>query len=108
MLTSLALSLGLTLAVELAFALLWGLRRRDLLLCALVNILTNPVVVLMYMLIRHPCAVAAGECLAAAAEGWHYRRYGRNIPRPWLFSLLCNVLSFSLGLVINQLMDYHD
>ncbi len=108
MLTSLSLSLLLTLAIELGFALLWGLRRRDLLLCALVNILTNPVVVLMYLLIRRPCAVAVWEGLAVAIEGWHYRRYGRQIRRPCLFSLLCNVLSFFLGLVINQLMDYHD
>ena len=104
MLTTFALSLGLTLVFELTFALLWGLRRRDLLLCALVNVLTNPVVVLLYLLFPHPAATAAWECMAAAVEGWYYRRYGQNIRAPRLFSVLCNGISFSLGLVINQFL----
>ncbi len=104
MLTAFALSLGLTLACELPFALLWGLRGRDLLLCALVNLLTNPAVVLLHLLVPHPCATALWEAGAFAAEGWHYRRYGQKIRAPWLFSLLCNGLSFSLGLVINRFL----
>ena len=104
MLTSFVLSLGLTLVFELTFALLWGLRRRDLLLCLLVNVLTNPVVVLLYLLFPHPAATAVWECTAAAVEGWHYCRYGQNIRAPWLFSVLCNAISFSLGLVINHFL----
>ena len=104
MLTSFALSLGLTLVFELTFALLWGLRRRDLLLCALVNVLTNPVVVLLYLLFPHPVATAVWECTASTVEGWYYRRYGQNIRTPWLFSVLCNGISFSLGLVINHFL----
>ncbi len=104
MLTSFALSLGLTLVFELTFALLWGLRRRARLLCALVNVLTNPVVVLLYLLFPHPVATAVWECTAAAVEGWHYRRYGQNIRTPWIFSVLCNGISFSLGLVINHFL----
>ncbi len=95
------LSLALTLAVELSFALLWGLRGRDLLLCALVNLLTNPAVVLLHQLFPRPAATAVFECVACAAEGWYYSRYGRHIRAPWLFSLLCNGLSFSFGLLIN-------
>ncbi len=49
MLTTLAISLALTLALEEAFALVWGLRgRRELGTVVLVNILTNPPVVLLY------------------------------------------------------------
>ena len=48
MLTVLAGSLALTLVLEELFALLWGLRgRRELTVVALVNILTNPPVVLL-------------------------------------------------------------
>jgi len=51
LLSSLALSLLLTLALEAGFFLLVGKRnRKDLLLTCLVNILTNPVVVLVYWL----------------------------------------------------------
>ena len=49
MLTVLAGSLALTLVLEELFALLWGLRgRRELTVVALVNVLTNPPVVLLY------------------------------------------------------------
>lgn len=102
MLTIFLLSLALTLAIELAFALLWGLRGRDLLLCALVNLLTNPAVVLLHQLFPQPAATAALECAACAVEGWYYSRYGRRVRVPWLFALLCNALSFSCGLLIHQ------
>lgn len=45
---SLAVSLGLTLALELAFALIWRVERSDLPAVALANLLTNPVVVLCH------------------------------------------------------------
>ena len=49
MLTVLAVSLLLTLLFEEGFALVWGLRgKRELGLVALVNVLTNPPVVLLY------------------------------------------------------------
>ena len=48
MLRSLALSLGLTLLLEIPAALILGLRRKeDILLVGLVNILTNPIIVLI-------------------------------------------------------------
>ena len=44
-----AISLGLTLLLELPVVYLWGVRkRRDLTLAVLVNVLTNPVVVLLH------------------------------------------------------------
>lgn len=49
MLKTLAMSLVLTLVLEEFFALIWGLRgRQELGTVALVNILTNPPVVLSY------------------------------------------------------------
>ena len=49
MLTNLAISLLLTLLLEELFALAWGLRGRwELTMVALMNCLTNPVVVLLH------------------------------------------------------------
>lgn len=104
MLRAFVLSLALTLVFELGFALFWGLRRRDLVLCALVNVLTNPVVVLLHWAFPHPAATALWELGAVAVEGWYYRRCGRQIRRPLVFSLLCNLFSFCLGLIINPLL----
>lgn len=101
---SLAGSLLLTLALELAFALLWRVERADLPAVALANVLTNPVVVLCVHIAERyapgprPSAVLALELGAAAAEALVYSRRSR-IPRPLLFSLCANAFSFFAGLL---------
>lgn len=102
---SLALSLGLTLVLELGFALLWGVGRRDLPLVALVNVLTNPVVVLCHTLAAWylPGALVqitlALELGAVGTEGYLY--CGRSqIKLPWCFSLCANLFSFTVGLLL--------
>lgn len=101
---SLGVSLLLTLALELGFALLWGVERRDLTLVALANVLTNPVVVLCYtaaaslvpgLLIP---AVAVLELGAVAVEGWLFRTRS-DIRFPWAFALCANLFSFTIGLI---------
>lgn len=104
MLTAFALSLGLTLAIELSVALLWGIRRRDLLLVALVNLLTNPAVLLLHLLARSLPATLLLEAAAICVEALYYQRYGARIRQPWLFSCAANVVSFSLGLFFNSLL----
>ena len=107
---SLGASLGLTLVFELAFALLWGLRGRDLLLCALVNLLTNSIVVFCTLCWRHygpdPAwlPVPFLELLAVLTEGHFYRRDGQRVRRPFLFSLCANAFSYGLGLLLSFLM----
>ena len=108
-LLSLGVSLGLTLLFEVPFAALWGLRKRDLTLCILVNVLTNPVVVLCTLLWRayvpYPDrpAVAFLELAAVATEGLLYRDLGERIRKPILLSACANALSYSLGLLINHI-----
>ncbi len=102
---SLAGSLVMTLVLELGFALLWRVERRDLPAVVLANVLTNPVVVLCCHAAAWlapgflAAAVPALEAGAVAVEGLIYRRRSR-IFRPWVFSLCANALSFLTGLLI--------
>lgn len=100
-------SLALTLAFEIPFCLLFRIRgRHDILLTVLVNILTNPAVVLTYILLmsytRYPewAVVLPLELLAVAVEGLCYKYRGENIPRPFLLSLGANAFSYGVGLII--------
>jgi hypothetical protein len=109
LLLTFAISLGLTLLLELLIARLCRLRGRDYLLVLLVNILTNPAVVYLDMV----CAshVPNGrdlwqiplEVAAILIEGWCYARYARSLRRPWTFALVANVFSYGFGLFLNTL-----
>ena len=111
LLTSLTVSLGLTLALESGFFLLVGKRnRRDLLLVLLVNVITNPAVVLLHWLALSYTDWSAAlvtiplELFAVIAEGAYYKRYGQTFKRPFLFSLAANAFSFGIGLLIQLLI----
>lgn len=110
MLTILAVSLALTLLLEEGFALAWGLReRRELVVVALVNVLTNPAVVLFYHTAvglwgwRGLPVTAALETLAVLIEWRCYRACSKQLRRPFLFALLANAFSYDAGCVINLL-----
>ncbi len=110
MLIVLAVSLLLTLVFEEGFALVWGLRgRRELGLVALVNVLTNPPVVLLYYTatgLWHWNAVLVTVALEAAAvlvEWRCYRAYSEQVKQPFLFALVINLFSYGAGCVINLL-----
>ena len=114
-----AVSLGLTLIIEIVFALFWRLQSpRELLLVGAVNLLTNPIVVAGYYLARwlvlkdFPGApgmesawILKGvklllEAAAIGTEAFSYRMASRDIQNPWLFSLLANSLSYFTGNLI--------
>ena len=110
MLRIMGVSLFLTLALEGIFALGWGLRsRRELTIVALVNIMTNPAVVLLY----HTCTGLFGwppvlvtavlESAAVLAEWVAYRACSEALKRPFLFALVANAFSYGVGCVINFL-----
>ena len=108
------ISLAMTLLLELAYALFWGVRGRyDLLLTVLVNVLTNPIVVftVYYVRIRrfsmNTGLVTAGlEIFAVVTEALLYRRFSRTIRRPWLFSLSVNAFSYAVGELINGIRGF--
>lgn len=101
---SLLLSLGLTEAFECGFALCLKKRGKALLLCALVNLITNPPVVLLHRLLGEGWAFVAGLEAGAVLIEWLLYRYSGLFKRPFCFSLAANALSFSLGLLVNQLV----
>ena len=104
------MSLALTLALEELFALIWGLRgRRELGVVALVNVLTNPPVVLLHhtaigLLGWNVAVVTVVLETAAVLVEWRcYRLCSQQLRRPLLFALLANVFSYGAGRVINLL-----
>lgn len=107
----LAISLALTLVLELSYARFWGVRgRHDFLLAAAVNLLTNPVVVFVYYLVWYrrfqvnQGFVTLGlEIWAVVTEALLYRKFAKTIRRPWLFSLSVNAFSYAAGELINGL-----
>lgn len=111
MLTALAVSLALTLALEELFALAWGLRgRRELALVALANCLTNPPVVLLHAtataLWRWPAlpVTAALEAAAVLTEWRCYRAFSDQLRRPLLFALAANAFSYGMGWAMQRLL----
>ena len=120
---TMVLSLALTEAAELCAAWLLGLRSRTgLRIVALVNLLTNPVVVLLSVLIPRYSAVdisyvalvaelALWAWLTEACIYWAYRigQYWENedsmvrrIPAftPFLLSSVLNLVSFTAGKLV--------
>ena len=94
-------SLLLTLAFEETVAYLWGLRGGGLLLCLLVNVMTNPMAVTLHSIFPVWQVTALLEVGVVLAEGACYRFCNQEIRRPWLLALISNGVSFGLGLVFN-------
>ena len=111
---SLIFSLILTLLLEAVFFLvvrsIEGKHdKKDLLLVVMVNILTNPAVVLLYWLvilytnINYIIILAPLEIFAVLTEGYIYKKNGRIFKHPYLFSIAANSFSFGTGLLLQLL-----
>ena len=106
---SLVLSLGLTIILEFLFAFLWGVNKRYFRLVAVVNILTNPIVVGCHILIRlyFPFALIYAtivlELLAIMTESMLYKKHS-DMKFPLLFSVCANVFSYSIGVILNLIL----
>ncbi len=111
-LTSLTVSLGVTLFIEVLLALILGIRtKKDIALVALCNVLTNPAVVFISIIASLYLGntliiicTAILELLAFVTEAVIYRKFltaGRL--HPFLLSLILNLASFLTGVVINNL-----
>jgi len=94
LLTSLVISLVLTILLEEIFAVTVGIRdKRDLILIGLVNVVTNPFVVLVYYLavlytsISLLLIIILLEIIAVFVEALYFKNYGKTFRHPFLFSL---------------------
>lgn len=100
-----AISLGLTLVIELGVSLLLGMRTgRQILLVMLVNILTNPAAVLLCWLGAPQIPI---EIAVVAVEGGIYHCFSKeerwNMTHPVLLAAALNIISYSAGLLIQWL-----
>ena len=106
---ALAASLALTIAIESGFSVLIGIRnKKDLLLVIMVNVLTNPIVVLLYWIAVYytnwntVLVIIPLELFAVLTEGFYYKKYAQKIKRPFIFSIAANAVSYSIGFIIQQ------
>ena len=121
LLYALGISLTATLILETGFFLLaWALDKncvllikahvkKDIILVVMVNVVTNPAVVLLYWLaalytnLNTIFVSAALEISAVLTEGYYYNKYGRGFKRPYLFSVAANAFSFGVGVLVQKL-----
>lgn len=105
-------SLGLTLLLEWAVALALGIRgKKEFILVTLVNILTNPLAVLLYWLCRIYWAGASTfvqvviEIAVVIVEAWIYHSFAKEekwrIKRPVLLAMISNGVSWAMGLLLS-------
>ena len=99
MLNVFALSLGLTLLLELPVAYLWGLRRRELLAVFAANLMTNPLAVALHLTGIPQLPIELGVVLA---EGFAYSMHFEK--RPWLLAIISNALSWGIGILIQSIL----
>ena len=95
MLESFALSLGLTLLIELPIAYIWGLRRGQLVTVFAANLMTNPLAVALYLTGIPQVPIELGVVLA---EGFAYSLHFDK--RPWLLALISNAVSWGIGIIM--------
>ena len=93
-----AMSLGLTLLIELPIAYLWGLRKGQLLTVMIANVMTNPLAVALHLTGLPQLPIELGVVLA---EGFAYALHFDK--RPWLLAFLSNGVSWGLGLIVQYL-----
>ncbi|MDR2035553.1 MAG: hypothetical protein LBP91_02625 [Coriobacteriales bacterium] len=112
LLATLAFCLILTIVLEAGFFFIAGKRnKKDLRLLVLVNVFTNPLVVLTlwltqtYTLWNSFAVLVPLELFAVVTEGFIYKKCGKQFTRPFLFSLGANAFSYFCGLLIQAALN---
>ena len=106
---SLGISLLLTWLLEsLAYLFVKKKSLRDYLVLLLVNLVTNPVVVLVSVAtafegFKDVLLIAALEGAAVLAEWLLYKKCAENIRRPLAFAVCANAFSYFTGLILQLL-----
>ncbi len=102
-----SICLGLTILLELSFALFFGIRgKKNILLVILVQIVTNPCVVFLILWcmshLQWPqyAYELPIEAVVVIVEGLFYKKYMPDLKRPFSFSLAANYFSYSFGFIL--------
>lgn len=101
----------LTVLIETLIAFLLGYRKKDLVNVILVNIMTNPIVVMIpvyfnikYSLMARHISLGILEVVTLFVEGFIYYKFlERRKINPFLLSLILNFSSYIAGVIINSL-----
>lgn len=111
LLSIMGISLGMTILLEGLFAIALRIRnKKDLLLVCLVNLLTNPPIVLGYYLAVYytswnPTLVKIPlELLAISVEAYYYTTRGQKFHHPVWFAIAANLISYSTGVIIRMVL----
>ena len=108
--TVMAVSLGLTLVIEVVMGLLMGVRKfKNILNIILANLITNPLLVsvtyyvgIMYSDITNYITLGVLEVLAVITEGLLYKKYLKyDKIKPLALSLILNITSFAIVSIVN-------
>lgn len=108
---SLIISLILTIVIELIVSAILGINDKyDIKIIIIANCITNPTVVyianfvnLFYNRLTYTITVAILEIFAVIIEFLIYKKYLKfNKKSPLVISIINNIVSFSLGLIITK------
>ena len=97
------LLIALTLTILIELGVLWLLmerRRKVLALSVVINVLTNVPLNLVVMHVGYSTMmVLIGELLVFIVEALWYLIFIRDVRKAFIYSLLCNAVSFLIGLL---------
>ncbi len=97
-----------TIVIEYGVLALLGEKRRKVLLSSVViNILTNiPLNLFLLYVYGGATAIFVGELIVIIVEALWYYHFVRDIKQATTYSLLCNAISFLLGLLVQLVYIY--
>lgn len=105
---TLLLALVPTILIELVVLLLLG-ERRGLVLgsSVVINMLTNiPLNLFVIFIDKSLMTIVLGELLVVVVEALWYYLFLRVMSRAFIYSILCNAISFLIGLLVQLLIVY--
>ena len=104
------LLIALTLTILIELGVLWLLmerRRKVLTLSVVINVLTNVPLNLVVMHVGYSTmTVLIGELIVLFVEALWYLIFIRDIRKAFIYSLLCNAVSFLIGLLGQTVCTY--
>lgn len=95
------LALLATILIEVAVLVLLGERRQKVVWASVaINIITNvPLNIVLQHVEQMAVAIAIGEAVVVVIELLWYYLFVRNIRQAAVYSILCNAISFLIGLI---------